>query len=133
MNEDYSRVLKLIEDGMQGKNRGIPMGFKRLNAHISIRKGTYYLIGGYTGSGKTSLVDDAFVLNPVDYLTKHADSDKKLKIIYFSMERPKVYKLAKWLCRKVFLEEGVVISTNKAIGWVDDPKYLINDTEYKLL
>jgi ABC-type lipoprotein export system ATPase subunit len=41
----------------------IPMGFDRLNHHVGLRKATYYLIGGFTGSGKSSFLDDAFILN----------------------------------------------------------------------
>lgn len=38
-----------VEKGMLGKNKGIPMGFPRLNKYIGIRKGIYTLVGGNTG------------------------------------------------------------------------------------
>lgn len=70
-------------------------------------------------SGKTSLVDDAFVLNPLDwYLSaKGKASGIKLKIIYRSMERSMTYKLAKWVSRKIFLDRGIIIPVNKLLGW----------------
>lgn len=106
--------------GLSGKQSGIPMGFNRLNKYIGIRKGMYFLIGGLTGSGKTSFIDDAFVLNPYDwYISKENTSNIKLKIIYRSMERGKTYKLAKWVARKIFLDHGILIPVNKLLGWTE--------------
>jgi len=107
-----------VADGILGRNSGIPMGFNKLNNYISIRRATYYLVGGYTGSGKTSIVDDAFVLNPMDYFATNGTADVDMHIIYFSMERRKNFKLAKWICRKIFLDEGVIIPVNRMMGWV---------------
>lgn len=107
-----------VQDGMEGNNSGIPMGFKRLNNYISIRKSTKYLIGGYTGSGKTALLDDAFVLNPLDwYIRNYATTRVRLKLVYFSMERRKNFKLAKWISRKIFLDHGIIIPVTKLLGW----------------
>ena len=33
------------------------------------------------------------------------------------MERSQTYKLAKWTCRKIFQEQGVIIPVNKLLGW----------------
>lgn len=107
-----------VEKGMLGKNKGIPMGFPRLNKYIGIRKGIYTLVGGNTGSGKTSFIDDAYVLNPVDWCIKNK-SNVKLKIIYRSMERSKTYKLSKWVSRKIFLDHSVIIPISKILGWTE--------------
>ena len=61
----FELLKEEVRKGLEGKNNGVPMGFNRLNRYIGIRKSMYYLIGGLTGSGKTSFIDDAFVLNPV--------------------------------------------------------------------
>lgn len=107
-----------VNNGLAGKNKGIPMGFNRLNHYIGLRKKIYFLIGGLTGSGKTSFVDDAFVLNPVDwYLANKDKTSVTLKIIYRSMERSRAFKLAKWTARKIFLEEGIIIPLNRLLGW----------------
>lgn len=119
MNKDFEVFRKEVEDGMHGKNSGVPMGFDRLNQHISIRRAVYFLLGGWTGSGKTSLVDDAFVLNPLDYILRVKPKDIDLEIKYFSQERKKVFKHAKWICRKIFLDTGVVIPVNRMMGWVN--------------
>lgn len=116
---DFESFAREMDDGMQGKNAGIPMGFDRLNQHIGIRKSHNYLIGGYTGVGKTALIDDAFVLNPVDwYIQNRHNTDIELEIVYWSMERRKNFKLAKWISRKIFLDTGIIISIARIMGWV---------------
>ncbi len=108
-----------VEKGLGDFNRGIPMGFDRLTRYVGIRKGMYYLIGGNTGSGKTSFIDDAFVLNPVDWAMSKEGiaSGIKVKVWYRSMERSRTYKLAKWVARKIFLDQGITIPVGKLLGW----------------
>lgn len=115
----FEQLKHEVELGLTGRNNGIPMGFDRLNKYIGIRKGMYTLIGGLTGSGKTSFVDDAYVLNPFDWYISQKDPGVKLKIIYRSMERSRTYKYAKWISRKIFLDHGVIIPVTKLLGWTD--------------
>ena len=106
-----------VELGLSGRNNGIPMGFDRLNRYIGIRKSMYFLVGGLTGSGKTSFIDDAFVLNPFDWYISQKDPGIKLRIVYRSMERSRTYKLAKWVSRKIFIDQGIIIPVSKLLGW----------------
>jgi len=106
-----------VESGLTGRNNGIPMGFDRLNRYIGIRKSIYFLVGGLTGSGKTSFIDDAFVLNPFDWYISQKNPGVKLRIIYRSMERSRTYKLAKWVSRKMFIDQGRIIPVSKLLGW----------------
>jgi hypothetical protein len=116
----FEDLKKQVQAGLEGRNGGIPMGFDRLNRYIGIRKSIYTLIGGLTGSGKTSFIDDAYVLNPFDwYISKANKTNIKLRIIYRSMERSRTYKMAKWVGRKIFIDHGVTITVNKLLGWND--------------
>ena len=115
----FEDLKREVQAGLDGRNNGIPMGFDRLNKYIGIRKGMYTLIGGLTGSGKTSFVDDAYVLNPFDWFISQKDSGVKLKIIYRSMERSRTYKFAKWVSRKIFLDHDIIIPVSKLLGWTD--------------
>jgi hypothetical protein len=115
----FELLKREVELGLEGRNDGIPMGFNRLNRYIGIRKGIYFLVGGLTGSGKTSFIDDAYVLNPFDWYISHPNPGVKLRIIYRSMERSRTYKLAKWVSRKIFLDHGFIIPVNKLLGWND--------------
>ena len=115
----FEQLKQEVQQGLDGRNGGIPMGFDRLNRYIGIRKSMYFLVGGLTGSGKTSFIDDAFVLNPFDWYISHSDPKIKLRIIYRSLERTRVYKLAKWVSRKIFLDHGIIIPVTKLLGWTD--------------
>jgi hypothetical protein len=79
----------------------------------------YTLVGGLTGSGKTSFIDDAYVLNPFDWYIANKPPGLKLRIIYRSMERSRTYKYAKWVSRKIFLDQGVIIPVPKLLGWTE--------------
>jgi hypothetical protein len=115
----FDNLKSEVDKGLSGRNDGIPMGFSRLNKHIGIRKSMYLLVGGNTGSGKTSFIDDAFVLNPFDWYIMQKDPKIKLSIIYRSMERSRTYKLAKWVSRKIFLDQGIIIPVSKLLGWTE--------------
>tara|TARA_R110000868_G_scaffold14426_4_gene67203 strand:+ start:21202 stop:22266 length:1065 start_codon:yes stop_codon:yes gene_type:complete len=117
----FDKLNEEVAKGMAGGNTGIPMGFDRLNRYVGIRKSIYTLIGGNTGSGKTSFLDDSYVLNPCDWMlsAEGKASGKSLKIIYRSMERSRTYKLAKWVGRKIFKEYGVIIPVTKLLGWTE--------------
>lgn len=134
MMSNFERLYHEIKRGLEGRNKGIPMGFNRLNHYVGIRKSMYYLIGGLTGSGKTSFIDDAFVLNPFDWYYENAIKNKrtdiKLHIIYRSMERSRVYKLAKWLARRIYIDHGIEISVSSLLGWTSER---LNQKELELI
>ncbi len=104
-----------------------------LRSHIEIKsigKGEYYgfELGGsrlfflkdFTVTHNTSFLDDCFVLNPYDwYISGLNKTDLKLRIVYRSMERGRVYKMAKWVARKIFLDYGIIISISKLLGWTE--------------
>lgn len=100
---------------MDPNRMNIPIGFGRMNKVIGIREAVYTLAGGYTGSGKTTFIDDAFVLNPYEFWLKNKGK-VKLRVIYWSMERRKDYKIAKWISRKMFLDHGMVVDIATIMG-----------------
>jgi len=106
-----------INNGLSGKNSGIPMGFTRLDKYVGLRKRIFTTVFGGTGTGKTAFVHNAYILRPFDYLQSNPKSKIKMKIILFSMERSKVYTLAKWLSRKIFVDQGILIPIPKLLGW----------------
>lgn len=126
----FESLKREVDSGLEGKNNGITMGFRRLNKYIGIRKRIYSLIFGATGSGKSSFMHEAFILNPFDWYFANKPKDLKFKVILFSMERSKVYILAKWISRKIFLDQGILIPIPKLLGWWDGVK--LDDNEYKL-
>jgi KaiC/GvpD/RAD55 family RecA-like ATPase len=96
-------------------NEGLSMGFERLVEIVpNIQKGTYYLIGGATGSGKTAFTDDAFLYNPYD-ATK-LDSKVDVEWIYYSFEIDKTVKIVKGIARKLYYEYGILVDVNYVLS-----------------
>lgn len=63
----FDDFIEDVEAGRQGRNIGLSTGSKKLdNALGGVQRGTYYLIGGNTGTGKTAFADHAFVLSPYE-------------------------------------------------------------------
>ena len=125
----FDMLREAVERGMNTEHMGIPIGFPILGDEIMIRPSTGYLIGGYTGSGKTSFLDDAFIINPLEWLNSNPNSGIDIEIMYFSMERKTLHKLAKWVGRKMFLDKGVILGVNKLLGMVS-PNKKINTEEW---
>lgn len=128
----WKQFIQKIEDGRDGKNVGLPMGFDRLSDHIcNIQQGRYDLIGGATGTGKTALVDDAYVFNPIEYLRTHPDTDYRFKVIYYSMEISPERKLAKLICRRIWEEHKILVTPKQLYS--QGLRSHISDEVYKLL
>ena len=121
---DYWGELKNnIQRGVDGYNKGLPTGFKRLNAHISnIQQKRYTTIGGATGTGKTAYVDSAYLFHPYEFLVDNPDFHHSLEIIYYSLEIPPEEKLAKFACFKLWENYGINI----------DSKILYSEGEFNI-
>jgi predicted DNA-binding protein YlxM (UPF0122 family) len=111
----FDRSLNWIDEGREGRNIGLSMGFNRLNNYVpNLQRGTYYLIGGETGSGKTAFTDNCFLFNPYDYTKKL--SVYKMKVLYFSLEISPVIKIIKGMARKVYMDYNIRTDVNKILS-----------------
>lgn len=119
-------MREYIAKGLSGENEGIPFENDRLTRCFQIRKSSLYLLGGFAGSGKTSFADELFVLQPFDYLKANGLLGS-YKVIYWSMERPKEQKMAKWLSRRILKEHGVLIDPRRVQGWYNKTQPLTDD------
>lgn len=123
-----------IEKGIKGENIGIPTGFSILDKNINgIQKSLYTIVGGNSGTGKTSFVDLAYVLNPYKWWKENRENTKvKIKWIYNSMERNTKYKLAKWVCLKLFQDHKIILDVPTMLGW-QGKKFEIDSDLKKLI
>lgn len=114
---DFDRLDREVQDGMGGRNESIPIGLPRLGKYANFRKRIFTLLFSSTGAGKSSLADD-MMLNACDWcIQNRAKEQRCVKFILFSMERAKHYRIAKWISRKIFIDEGIVIPLPKMLGW----------------
>lgn len=92
---NYKELLELVREYSKGRKDFIyGLDGLKFYSKVAIGRGMYILVGGQSGSGKTSFVDTVLVLNP---FAKMLHDDKPMPLwIYNSLERHKESKLAKW-------------------------------------
>lgn len=131
-----SYAKAILTEMEKGRNDGvstIPIGHPKLGEHIVIGKQLYTLIGGNSGTGKTSFTDCTYVLDPYEWYLKNKDkTDIKLEIIYRSMERPKPYKLGKWACMKLYTDYNILLDVPTLYGWGSKKNHISEET-YQLI
>lgn len=121
MASDFQKLKAEVEKGLTGKSEGIPFSLERVDNYISIRRAMYTLLGGNGGTGKTSLADSCYVLEPYEWYLQNKDKTHiRIEWNYRSMERPKLFKLAKWACYKIWKDSGLVLSPAELLGWRKD-------------
>lgn len=118
MSVFQEKVLGPAEDALCGRIVSVPIHLNRVDDMISIRKKVYSLFSGGTGSGKTSFVDDTYVLNPYMWWYESRDMhDIKFRVLYRSMERQLGSKLAKWACWKLYRDTGKILDSDTLMGY----------------
>jgi replicative DNA helicase len=112
----FDNFLKYVDEGRQGLNKGIPMGFPRLDKFLrGLQKKKYYLVGANTGVGKTAFVDQAFIINPYNWITKNK-AKESLKVFYYSFEIDTESKIAKWVSYQLYMDERISVDPEHILG-----------------
>lgn len=112
----FKNVVSNIDRGRLGQNEGLSMGFNRLTEFMpNIQKGTFYLLGGATKSGKTTLSDNMFIYNPFDHIRDN-NLDIDLDIDLFSFEVDKNNKILRGITRKLYLEYNIITDVNYVLS-----------------
>ena len=114
-----------MKAGISGKNIGTSTGLKRLDkATYGIQKRFLYLIGGDTGSGKTTLAMYYLysVLNDYFESYKREKENKAeylpgLKIVYFTLEMSAEVLIAKLLSLHIYEVHKVIISFDELFSF----------------
>lgn len=115
----FDKVLNSIDEGRNGGNEGIPMGFPRLSNVIpNIQKKRYIAITGASGSGKSAFADTAYVFNPLDwYMDNKENTDIKLHINYFSFEISEDRIISKQIARKIYKDTNLILDVNYILSF----------------
>lgn len=117
--QTFDRLEEEVAKGLLGENESLPIGLPKLGQYANFRKRIFTLIFSSTGAGKSALIHE-MMLNTCDYIIaeKNAGRVKKnAKFLLFSQERAKHLTVAKWIIRKIFIDEGVEIPLPRLLGW----------------
>lgn len=126
-------LLDRIKASMEGKVDTIPFHHPKLARHIFLGQNMYHLIGGMGGTGKSSFVDQNYVLYPHHWSkTVGKQYGISTKIILRSMERSKELRVAKWVCFYMYKQHNIIIDTKALLG-LGTTKSVITPDLFKLI
>lgn len=119
-----------FKKGKEGKNIGLPTGLTELNRAIDgIQKKSIYAIGAAPKVGKTTFVDQAFVIEPFLHLqnlkVKEPENPIKVNWIYYSFEIDRVKKEFKYAAHFMFRDFGISNFTHNGKIYQMSPRYLL--------
>jgi KaiC/GvpD/RAD55 family RecA-like ATPase len=89
--------IKTMQRGRAGQDKSILLPFPQLPLFV---KSNYWVVTGMPGTGKTSFVDETFVIDL-------AETGYNIKWIYHSLERNRQFKAARWLSNILAKKEGL--------------------------
>lgn len=120
-------LKRRIQEGIEGKFKGLANGFNRLNDYIfGVQRAVYTLLGGMSGTFKTTLAD-FIVLNSI------IDAEKlgvEYNIFYYSYEIDELSKQCNWLSVIIYNKYGITIPPERIKGFGENR---LNDDEQRLV
>jgi replicative DNA helicase len=122
LHNALENTYQAIRDGFKGNKPFITTYLPKLDQYIyGIKQGTTYLVGGDTGTGKSSFCRSTFIHNPYEQYLKINDPNKMdITLVDFSLEISKELNMATGLSRKIFLDTGKVLPVGKLLSWSQD-------------
>lgn len=126
-----SNFLKNVTRGRQGLNEGLPNGLHSLNSYIyGTQPSRYYLLGGESGTGKTTLADYMFLFAPYRHMKLTLEINPiKINWKYFSFEQGRRAKEASWGSKVMFDQFGERLPVAYLLG---KGKNRISEEHYQL-
>lgn len=80
-----------------------------LNQKLRFGMGTYMIMTGPPGTGKTSFIDTHYVNNSIRAFILDPENFHMPLIVYNSMERPPVDKMVKWIAYHMYVRHSTLI------------------------
>lgn len=117
-----------IDQGRKGGNKGIPTGLPDLDKYTyGVQRKYMYLIGGDSGSGKTTFALYCYLYKPLCYTLEHPETP--VDILFYSLEMDSETLLAKLLSLYILDTYHVRISYKKIFS-LDER---LTDEEFKYI
>lgn len=122
----------LIDEGRKGNNIGLSIGSPKLETYMDgLLPGNGYLIGGASGSSKSTLMLWAFVYNPlIDYLKGNC-KERDPHFLMFNLEMTRSQIIAKLVSMYIFDNFGVELKFKKIFSRGKD--CMLTDDEYNMI
>ena len=135
MNTHFNDFLTDFEVGQSGNAINIPFvknpltnELSKIGKIINVSKGMYTMLGGNSGTGKTSIADTLYVLNIYFWYLRNKDTtDIKPYWIYRSMERSIKHKIAKWTCWLMYIDYGIIMDVPTILQWANKKRELTTE------
>ena len=123
-----NELFNQIESGRKGDSWGLSMGMPKFEQYIDgVTKGTFTLLFGASGSGKTSYALYAYIYRP---LMDNLDNDN-FSVIYYSLEMSRSILLGKLLSMYIAETFGYDISIKEMLG--KNRNKQLTDEQYDIL
>lgn len=132
MSSGKQKFYDLVHRGREGENIGLGIGSRKLELYMDgFLPGTSYLIGGTSGSGKSTYMLWAFIYNPlINYLKGECPSlDPHWLMFNAEMTIEQVY--AKLISMYIFDNFGIELKFKRIFSRGKD--CILSDEEYKIL
>lgn len=122
----------LVDEGREGHNIGLSTGSKKLDMYTDgYLPGTSYLIGGSSGSGKSTYALWTYIYQPLINYLKGDNIQRDPYWFLFSLEMTRAQVYAKLVSMYVFDNYGVELKFKKIFSRGKD--CILTDGEYKIL
>ena len=124
--------IQLIEEGRKGNNIGLSIGSSKLESYMDgFLNSTSYLIGGASGSGKTTYTLYSFIYQPLMYFLSGEGIERDPYYIIFNLEMTKYQVYAKLVSMYIFDKYGEQIRFKEMFSRGKD--CILTDEHFELI
>jgi hypothetical protein len=127
------RFKKLVDEGREGKNIGLSIGSPKLGLYMDdYLPGVSYLIGGNSGTGKSTFTLEKFIYNPLqDFLNDESKKDRDPYWIIFSLEMTMEQVYAKLCSMYIYDKYGIQLRFKEIFSRGKD--CIISEDNYNII
>lgn len=125
-------LFKLIDEGRKGNNIGLTIGSPKLELYMDgFLPGVSYLVGGSSGSGKSTYALWAFIYNPLIQFLNGENLERDPYWILFNLEMTRSQVYAKLLSMYIYDKYGEEIRFKEMFSRGKDT--ILTDEHYELI
>lgn len=132
MISGLEEFFQLVKEGREGRNIGLPIGSPKLENLIdAYLPGTSYLVGGASGTGKSTYALWTFVYNPLIAFLNGESPERDPHWLLFSLEMTRSQVYAKLVSMYIMDTFGVELKFKQIFSRGKD--CILSDSEFELL